>query len=60
MSKSIADVYSEVKDFLSQSNDVGRLIEIPLDWFLKLISFMENFKCASDITEASKHLTLFW
>lgn len=59
MLKSIADVYSEVKELLSQRKEESKLIEIRQPCLLKLISFLEKFKIASDEIEATKRPTLF-
>lgn len=59
MLKSIADVYSEVKELLSQRREESKLIEIRQPCLLKLISFLEKFKIASDEIEATKRPTLF-
>lgn len=59
MLKSIADVYCEVKELLSQRKEESKLIEIRQPCLEKLISFLEKFKIASDEIEATKRPTLF-
>ena len=59
MLKSPADLFNEVKELLSKRIDEGKLIEIPQECLLKLISFLEILKCALDEIEASKCPTHF-